>query len=508
MTQPRTIALLITISLSLPSSRPPTTTPRRAWHKADWSAFTSHIQPANMDLTNLSGKEDTLRAISNVTGLIHRATNIAVPFRKSGKWDAPWWNHSLTLAKRAVKQSDRRARQNATDTNRKDVQQKRSHWSTMVRQAKITYRIKQLQSTSTTTVWRTIRHHNAHQKSIPPLDGHTDFKGKCKSLRDALFPAVNDQPRPLLPYGFLTSKRDMQQHTRVVTTHEVQLAISHLRYGTSVGPDGISYTTIRHVHEAAPRLFPLLFDACLRYAVHPPEWKTANCVVVPKPGKTTYSHPKSYRPILLQSCFGKLLEAIVAKRLTHTAILCGATHPSQMGGLPSNSAVDALVRTITPIADAIGMKVKTTSATRAAQRPAILTHDIEGAFNQVHPTTLEEVIFQRQMPIYLVKWIKAFNTDRQISFGFDQQTEEPQPYRCGLPQGSPISPILFLIFSNAMLEKQYSPADAVDTSYIDDVCMVQTSRTIARANTLLEDRTEQHLLTHQNRAALLSTCQQ
>jgi len=105
----------------------------------------------------------------------------------------------------------------------------------------------------------------------------------------------------------------MQQHTGAVTTHEVQLAVSHLRYGTLVDPDGISYTTIRHVHEATPRLLPLLFDACLRYAVHPPEWKTANCVIVPKPGKTTYSHPKSYRPISLQSCFGKVLEAIVAK---------------------------------------------------------------------------------------------------------------------------------------------------------------------------------------------------
>ena len=486
----------ITISLSLPSSPSPNTPPlqRRAWHRADWNAFASHIQSANMDLTNLSGKEDTLRAISNITGLIHSATDIAVPFRGSGKRNAPWWYHSLNLAKRAVKQADRRARQNPTDTNRKDAQQKCSHWSTMVRQAKATYRIKQLQSTSTTTVWRTIRNRNAHQKSIPPLAGHTDFKGKYKSLRDALFPAVNNQPWLPLPDGFLTSKQDMQQHTRVVTTHEVQLAISHLKYGTSVGPDGISYTTLRHVHEAAPRLLPHLFDACLRYAVHPPEWKTANCVIIPKPGKTTYSLPKLYRLISLQSCFGKLLEAIVGKRLTHTAMMCGATHPSQMGGQPNNSAVDALLRTITPITNAISVKVKPTSAMKAAQRPAVLTYDIEGAFNQVHPATLQQVMSQRRMPIYLIRWIEAFNTDRQISFGFDQQTEEPQPYRCGLPQGSPISPILFLIFSNAMLEKQHSPTDAVDTSYIDDVCMVQNSRTIARANTLLEDRTEQHLL--------------
>ena len=217
----------------------------------------------------------------------------------------------------------------------------------------------------------------------------------------------------------------------------MQLAISHLKYGTLVGPDGISYTTLRHVHEAVPGLLPLFFDACFRHAVTPPEWKTANCIIIPKPGKTTYSDPTSYRPISLQSCFGKLLEAIVAKRLTHAAILCGATHPSQMGGQPDNSAVDTLLRIIIPIANAISIKKKSSSAMNAAQRPAVLTHDIEGAFNEVHPTTLQQVMTQCGMPIYLVRWIEAFNTDRQISYGFDQQSKEPQPYRCGLPQGSP-----------------------------------------------------------------------
>jgi hypothetical protein len=94
---------------------------------------------------------------------------------------------------------------------------------------------------------------------------------------------------------------------------------------------------------------------------------------------------------------------------------------------------------------------------------------------------------------YQTEWVTAFNTDRKIAFGFDQQSESPQPYKCGLSQGSPVSPALFLIYSNAMLEKNHQPHDAIDTSYVDDICMVQMSTTIARANTLLKERTEQHL---------------
>jgi len=189
----------------------------------------------------------------------------------------------------------------------------------------------------------------------------------------------------------------------------------------------------------------------------------------PKTWKNSYSHPKSYRPISLQSCFGKLLEAIVAKRLSHAALICGATHPSQMGAQSENSAIDTLLRTISPMATCIS-KRKTCNLNPTRQ--AVLTLDIEGDFNQIHPSTLLEIMHQRRMLSYLIDWVAAFNTDHRIAFGFDRQFEEPQPYRCGLPQGSPISPILFLIYSNAMLEKQHHPSDMVNTSYVDDVCMV------------------------------------
>jgi len=177
----------------------------------------------------------------------------------------------------------------------------------------------------------------------------------------------------------------------------------------------------------------------------------------------------------------------VAKRLSQTALLCGTTHPLQMGAQPENSAIDALLRTITPIANSISKK-KTTNQTPT--RPAVLTHNIEGAFNKVNPSTLLEIMDQRQMPVYLTKWVAAFNTARKMAFGFDQQPEEPKPYECGLQQRSPMSPILFLIYSNAMIERYQHQTNSIDTSCVDDICMVQLSTTVSEANNHLEERTE------------------
>jgi hypothetical protein len=114
-----------------------------------------------------------------------------------------------------------------------------------------------------------------------------------------------------------------------------------------------------------------------------------------------------------------------------------------MGIQPENSVIDTLLRTISPIATSIS-KWKTTNLN--CTRPAILTLDIEGTFNQVHPSTLLEIIYQHRMPVYLTNWIVTFKTDQKIAFRFHRQSDKLQSYRYG--QGSSILPILFLIYSN------------------------------------------------------------
>ena len=73
-----------------------------------------------MDFSHLQGTNDTLRAISNVTKLIHGAADEAVPLKRSRQMEVPWRNHSLTLAKQSVKRADRRACLEPSDTNRED----------------------------------------------------------------------------------------------------------------------------------------------------------------------------------------------------------------------------------------------------------------------------------------------------------------------------------------------------------------------------------------------------
>ncbi|KAF2684208.1 hypothetical protein K458DRAFT_418507 [Lentithecium fluviatile CBS 122367] len=65
-----------------------------------------------------------------------------------------------------------------------------------------------------------------------------------------------------------------------------------------------------------------LFNACLAHRYHPKAFKESITVAVPKPYKagSPYTEPGSWRPIALLPCLGKLLEAIVTRRILALAI--------------------------------------------------------------------------------------------------------------------------------------------------------------------------------------------
>jgi hypothetical protein len=97
------------------------------------------------------------------------------------------------------------------------------------------------------------------------------------------------------------------------------------------------------------------------------------------------------------------------------------------------------------------------------------------------------------MPTYLRNWTRAFNEDHRLSFALDSRIEEPQPFRCGLPQGSPVSPILFLIYANAALENADKAGAVTDTSYVDDVSIVAAAPRPNAVIDVLQKRTNEQM---------------
>ena len=73
----------------------------------------------------------------------------------------------------------------------------------------------------------------------------------------------------------------------------------------------------------------------------PSHFKDSLSVIIPKPGKPSYSTPKAFQLIVLLNTLGKLIDKIVSNRLQFDSVKYDVFHPKQVGGVRQRSTEDA-----------------------------------------------------------------------------------------------------------------------------------------------------------------------
>lgn len=95
-----------------------------------------------------------------------------------------------------------------------------------------------------------------------------------------------------------------------------------------------------------------------------------------------------------------------------------------------------------------------------------------------------------KFPDYLSGSIRSYLNNHTISLAFDGETEPPNPFRSGLPQGSPLSPVLFILYKSTLVVGHLS-ALQTETCYIDDQIMTQGAQTTAIVRRELQKRKDE-----------------
>ncbi|KAI0749199.1 hypothetical protein C8Q80DRAFT_1100505, partial [Daedaleopsis nitida] len=110
-----------------------------------------------------------------------------------------------------------------------------------------------------------------------------------------------------------TEERDFPE----ISTQELLDAVADVSGRSAPGSDHLRWPYVSALvkHEGCGTILRRLFNACIELAYWPAQFKEAVSVIIPKPKKDDYSRLKSYRPIVLLSCLGKLCEKVLAARL-------------------------------------------------------------------------------------------------------------------------------------------------------------------------------------------------
>jgi len=241
------------------------------------------------------------------------------------------------------------------------------------------------------------------------------------------FPPIPTPPPPLILPAF----KDVPP----VLASQVSSALRKSSDTSAPGPSGIPYSIWKRVHKGNEWILPSLLTHLLTYRYHHLAMKKANGIVLDTPGKPDYCAPASFHIIVLLETLSKKLERLSALLLTDAARSL-ALHTNQCGSLSGLGCFDA-VATLTHevrLLQAGSFKVST------------LFLDVKGGFDNVCAIKLASILAKGGVSAYLVAWIKSFLSSRQCPLMFQVAPKLFSPVAVGTPQGSPISPLLFVLY--------------------------------------------------------------
>jgi flagellin-specific chaperone FliS len=114
------------------------------------------------------------------------------------------------------------------------------------------------------------------------------------------------------------------------------------------GPDRLSFRVLRKAYATVPKLFNYLYLILMANDYHPKCFKKATGIILKKSQATklpykNYTLSKAYRVISLLNCLIKVMEKIVARKLTVITEFKTLLHMHQIGGRRQKSAIDAVI---------------------------------------------------------------------------------------------------------------------------------------------------------------------
>ena len=308
-----------------------------------------------------------------------------------------------------------------------------------------------------------------------------DNKEKAEILQDQFCNVFTKEPSQDLPeFAPRTEK-----HVEIdITVDIVRKEIKSLNINKSIGPDEISPRLIKELVNYISVPITIIMKKSLADGYLPKDWRLA--IVSPIYKKGAKNLAENYRPISLTSIICRLMEKLLKCQIMNHLEQENLLSKKQYGFVNKRSTTTQLLNYLDFCAEAIAN----------GNVVDAIYFDFAKAFDTVPHKRLLKKLQAYGIKNHILDWIKAFLTDRYQAVRVSDTLSDKRKVISGVPQGSVLGPLLFVLYINDLPEavdsEVYLFAD--DTKIVNKVEDVQDAMKLQKDINALENWSKTWLL--------------